>query len=274
MAFANRSTGQIHFTDTQSHDSSQCYYRGRAIDCLDDLPFFHGDISRNASEVLLLSNSEAGTYLLRRSSSNPGQYSISVRCKDSVKHYTLQYKEQQQCYVFGRATFESLQDVVDHFQCAPVLTSTDGNAVSMLHPYTNDVPEPHNYEDIATHAEQGKPLTEDSFPDLHIASKEGFMTKRGAIRKNWKVRWFVLNKNMLKYYKNRDSGRPIRTFDLRTAIEVCECAMDGKENCFKIVFPSRTFYMCSESAHDADQWMKILLWKVQYYLKIAANIRT
>ena len=147
--------------------------------------------------------------------------------------------------------------------------------MTLNQPYSNAVPEPNTYEEIATHSERGKLSSnnpEDFFPDLHIASKEGFMTKRGAIRKNWNQRWFVLNKNFLRYYKRRDSSSPIRTFDLRKASEVCECSIDGKENCFKVVMPSRIFYMRSDSAYESEQWNKILRWKVEYYVKVNSNI--
>lgn len=281
MAFADKSTGHIRLYDDDDDEkrrtSSQqyCVYKGEEIGSLDDLPFYHGDMSRNASEVLLLNNATEGMYLLRSSTTNPGSHTVSVRCRDSVKHYTLECEERGgEVYVFGKGRFEGLQEVVDHFQCNPVLTSSDGSTITLTQPYARNVPEPNNYEDIATHSEQGKPFTspEESFPDLHIASKEGFMMKRGAIRKNWKTRWFVLQKNYLKYYKKKESGSPIRTFDLRKATEVSQCDIDGKENCFKLVLPSRTFFMCSQSSYESEQWSKILKWKVDYYLNISANI--
>ena len=40
--------------------------------------WYHGDISRNAAEALLLSNGKEGTYLLRSSTKHQG-YSVSVR---------------------------------------------------------------------------------------------------------------------------------------------------------------------------------------------------
>ena len=35
-------------------------------------------------------------------------------------------------------------------------------------------------------------------------SKEGFLTKLGYHRKNWKLRWFTLFRNELKYFNNKE----------------------------------------------------------------------
>jgi hypothetical protein len=41
-------------------------------------------------------------------------------------------------------------------------------------------------------------------------SKSGFLTKEGAVRKNWKKRWFVLKGQELSYFKTqvRSAGKP------------------------------------------------------------------
>jgi hypothetical protein len=35
-----------------------------------------------------------------------------------------------------------------------------------------------------------------------VTEKGGWLTKRGHVVKNWKRRWFVLNDDMLRYYKS------------------------------------------------------------------------
>ena len=37
-----------------------------------------------------------------------------------------------------------------------------------------------------------------------VNSKEGFLTKLGYHRKNWKIRWFTLVRNELKYFNTKD----------------------------------------------------------------------
>ena len=52
--------------------------------------WFFGRIKRaDAEKKLLQIGNQSGTYLIRESESMPGQYSLSVRDADSVKHYRI-----------------------------------------------------------------------------------------------------------------------------------------------------------------------------------------
>lgn len=54
---------------------------------------------------------------------------------------------------------------------------------------------------------------------------EGFLTKRGAVRKNWKKRWFVLTTTgVLSYFPERFSAEPLGTVSLAG----CILCTDGK----------------------------------------------
>ena len=35
--------------------------------------------------------------------------------------------------------------------------------------------------------------------------KKGYLTKRGHKRKNWKRRWFILEKTVVKYFENKEN---------------------------------------------------------------------
>ncbi len=52
--------------------------------------WFFGKIKRaDAEKKLLQAGNQTGTYLIRESESQPGNYSLSVRDADSVKHYRI-----------------------------------------------------------------------------------------------------------------------------------------------------------------------------------------
>jgi hypothetical protein len=51
--------------------------------------WFHGRIKRQEAEKILLHRGAHGSYLLRESESTPGEYSLSVREGDNVKHYRI-----------------------------------------------------------------------------------------------------------------------------------------------------------------------------------------
>ena len=56
-----------------------------------------------------------------------------------------------------------------------------------------------------------------------------------VVVQNWKLRWFVLQKNELRYYTQRSSPEPIRTMDLRECKECFQVKLPGQEHCFSYV---------------------------------------
>lgn len=254
--------------------------QSRQIECIEDLTYFHAGMTRNTCEALLLSNGVEGSFLIRKSGEDHGRYTVSVRCVNSIKHYSLGVDHFKQTYTFGMGRFDSLNELVDHFKCMPVLESESGTTVTLKHPYIYDIPEPTQYEKVTRHAELGKKTSFDNNTmakpslDLHIASKEGYLVKRGAIHKNWKKRWFVLQKNFLKYYKDKKDDAPIRTIDLIEAMHAVEDFCDGRKNCFRLALPNRIFYFVANSPLEAKSWIEMLQWKIEYYQDRKDNAST
>jgi len=249
--------------------SRQFSRRRKYPQSIQEIPWYHEGMTRNSAEAVLLTNGLEGSYLLRKSHGNPGQYSVSVRYSDSVKHFSLLHDGYS--YTFGIAAFDSLKGLLDHFSCLPIIGGETGGTVTLQYPYYNHVPEPHGYERIERHAEVGRFMGSAersySMPDYHIASMEGFLVKLGAIRKSWRKRWFVLRKNELKYYKDKSSIKPIRTIDLECATVVEEEEIPGKINCFYLQLPSRTFHFYASTSREAGDWINMLKWKLDYYKK-------
>lgn len=264
-----------YFDAVFSKVKTQCH-----IERLEDLDWYHGDMTRNTAEVLLLANGLEGSYLLRNSHLSKGLYAVSVRCKDSIKHYSLEMAGCGGTYRFGMGEFDSLKELLEHFECKPVLGNLSGVSVTLKYPYSNHVPEPSTYERVICHSEEGRKFTKGSSStmdekqlDLHIASKEGYLVKRGAIRKNWKKRWFLIQKNHLIYFENHKSTNPRRVIDLNDAISMDEEMCVNKPNCFKLVLPERTFYFEASSYNERKSWMEILQWKIDYYRKRKASLQ-
>jgi SH2 domain. len=90
-------------------------------------------MERTTAEILLLSEGILeGTYLLRKSRRHDG-FAVSVRCQGCVKHFVLIFQIKTQCYLFGNATFETLRELLDHFESCPILTRENG--VFLLHDF-------------------------------------------------------------------------------------------------------------------------------------------
>ncbi|CAI5697264.1 dual adapter for phosphotyrosine and 3-phosphotyrosine and 3-phosphoinositide isoform X2 [Oreochromis niloticus] len=215
-------------------------------DELASLGWYHYDLSRHAAEALLLSNGTDGSYLLRNSNEGPGCFALSVRAKDSVKHF--QVTRNSNGYVFGFNEFPTLQDFVNHFANQPLLGSDAGTLIVLKCPYPWRVEEPSIYESVRVHTAIQTGRTENDLvanaPSL--GTKEGFLVKQGAIVK---------------------CEEPIRTLDLRSCSAVQFDYSQDKVNCFCLVFPDRTFYLCAKTGVEADEWIKILRWKLSQIRK-------
>ena len=92
--------------------------------------WFHPNLNRHHAEALLIQNGEDGSYLLRASSSNVGEYSLSVRCANSVKHFQIGWDGSH--YTFGMGRFSSLKDFVEHFENKPLIGGQSGKQYFVL----------------------------------------------------------------------------------------------------------------------------------------------
>eukprot|EP00794_Sanderia_malayensis_P012324 gene12324-13597_t len=233
---------------------------------VEQLSWFHPNLNRHHAEALLIQNGQDGSYLLRESTTNRGEYSLSVKCASAAKHFQIGWDGTH--YTFGMGRFSSLKDFVEHFKNKPLIGGESGVLTLLKHPYPRDVQEPVSYETIRVHAEwgnrpsSGSDTNQNTNVNLSINSKEGYLTKLGARVKNWKARWFVLVKNELKYFKTKGDRDPIRILDLTKCHGVEEDDESGKTNCFKIIMPNRTFHIYASSSSEREEWMSILKWKL------------
>ncbi|XP_065192958.1 crk-like protein isoform X2 [Sycon ciliatum] len=93
----------------------------------DQYPWYHGKLDRQRAEDVLR-NKRTGTYLVRDSSTIPGDYVLSVRENASLgalySHYIINHRGN--LYIIGDQTFMSLPEVIefyhDHYLDTTVLT--------------------------------------------------------------------------------------------------------------------------------------------------------
>ncbi|XP_078733975.1 dual adapter for phosphotyrosine and 3-phosphotyrosine and 3-phosphoinositide-like isoform X4 [Lampetra fluviatilis] len=165
---------------------------------LQEISWYHGELSRHQAEALLMSNGALGSYLLRKSRES-GQLAVSVKCQDSVKHFLVKCSDGK--IKFGFSEFQSLPELLAHFSQKPLVGSETGTLVLLHLPYPRQVSEPQTYESVRIHtALHGEPELLEPHADS-LATKEGFLTKQGFIIKSWKLRWFTVFRHEMKYYK-------------------------------------------------------------------------
>ncbi|XP_009577425.1 PREDICTED: dual adapter for phosphotyrosine and 3-phosphotyrosine and 3-phosphoinositide [Fulmarus glacialis] len=229
--------------------------------------WYHDNLTRHAAEALLLSNGQDGSYLLRKSNEREDLYSLSVRGKDSVKHFHVEHTGTS--FKFGFNEFSSLKELVMHFANQPLIGSETGTLIVLKHPYPRKVEEPSIYESVRVHTAMQTGRTEsDLVPNApSLGTKEGYLIKQGKIVKNWKTRWFTLHRNELKYFKDQTATEPIRALDLTECSAVQFDYSQERVNCFCLVFPLRTYYLCAKTGIEADEWIKILRWKLSQIRK-------
>lgn len=95
--------------------------------------------------------------------------------------------------------------------------------------------------------------------DLEQPDMNGFLTKRGAIRMNWKKRWFILKAHFLFYYKGAKDDTPAGIIGLR-GYDVEESSEFGKANLFMIKqsLARRTYYIFAPNPESKFKWMEAI----------------
>eukprot|EP00179_Madagascaria_erythrocladioides_P002670 CAMPEP_0198314164 /NCGR_PEP_ID=MMETSP1450-20131203/4920_1 /TAXON_ID=753684 ORGANISM="Madagascaria erythrocladiodes, Strain CCMP3234" /NCGR_SAMPLE_ID=MMETSP1450 /ASSEMBLY_ACC=CAM_ASM_001115 /LENGTH=480 /DNA_ID=CAMNT_0044017203 /DNA_START=49 /DNA_END=1491 /DNA_ORIENTATION=+ len=98
-----------------------------------------------------------------------------------------------------------------------------------------------------------------------MKEKKGYMLKQGAMRKNWKVRYFRLEKGALTYFENSQTEKPkgsVLTRDINTVNVKLTDSMRArasskvKREClFEVVTNDRNFYMAPDTIEERDAWV-------------------
>ncbi|EGG17078.1 hypothetical protein DFA_08060 [Cavenderia fasciculata] len=99
---------------------------------------------------------------------------------------------------------------------------------------------------------------------INDIAKEGYLVKRGHIRKNWKVRWFQLKRNRLTYSKSPKENK-INELVLTPDTEIDIATSMKRTNCFQIKIPldkskdkHLIFYCSAQSPDELESWIHAL----------------
>ncbi|XP_076468741.1 pleckstrin homology domain-containing family A member 2-like [Babylonia areolata] len=88
--------------------------------------------------------------------------------------------------------------------------------------------------------------------------KTGYAVKQGAVRRNWKRRFFILHEGGLSYFKSEQDKQPIRTLSVTDISEArqAEGANVNRDNLLEIVTSKRVFYVQCDSPADMRSWIQ------------------
>ncbi|KAF7633735.1 Tyrosine-protein kinase [Meloidogyne graminicola] len=101
---------------------------------MDKHSWYHGNITRIAAEQLLSSGIN-GSFLVRESETNPGQFSISLRHEGTVYHYRINCDENLKLFITDNAKFKTLGELIHHHS-----VSASGLICSLLYPVNKRQP--------------------------------------------------------------------------------------------------------------------------------------
>lgn len=278
------------FSDTIASSSSESSGGAQSYPALDlellRIIWYHPNMNRNAAEHILIGTNKVGSYLLRNySRGGPDDLTVSVKYPSDIKHFPVIWKGDG--YLFGKHKFNNLGKLLEHFENIPAIGTVD-NAhsgetiqVELRYPYPRETYDDDRtfYGEISNHMESGarpadihSTLSEISDPNFEIRQKTGYLTKRGDRIKSWKSRWFVIQKNWLRYYSDKDSARPKGIVDLSKALDCKED--DSFSNGFTLTVPKRIYYIQAASADERASWMEMVLWKLDYYNPYRDGVET
>jgi hypothetical protein len=95
-------------------------------------PWYFGTISRAECDAILTEKGMDGDYMIRESETNVGDYSVSLKAPGRNKHFRVHVEGTLFC--IGQRKFPTLQQLVEHYQRAPIYTSQKGEKLFLIRP--------------------------------------------------------------------------------------------------------------------------------------------
>ncbi|XP_078424670.1 differentially expressed in FDCP 6 homolog isoform X2 [Cetorhinus maximus] len=98
-------------------------------------------------------------------------------------------------------------------------------------------------------------LSEDKYP-LVVVQEEGYMWKKGQVRRNWNERWFVLKASHIHYYVNENlkEKKGEIQLDMDSTVEVLP-DKEGKRCLFCIKTANRTYELSASDTKRRQEWI-------------------
>ncbi|KAK1933635.1 Rho GTPase-activating protein 22 [Phytophthora citrophthora] len=99
-----------------------------------------------------------------------------------------------------------------------------------------------------------------AFDDAFLDSMSGWLRKRGHVRKNWKARYFVLERSVLRYYTDSSCTKlkgEVLLFHPQTRVHYVDVHVaGGRDASFAIqVGPEYTLLLQAAQLRDRENWM-------------------
>jgi len=89
--------------------------------------------------------------------------------------------------------------------------------------------------------------------------KEGELRKQGAVRRNWKRRWFVVQDSYLFYFRSKGDSMPIRGIPLDNC-SVCKSSRPGRDHLIEVSSTDfeRVFLIQASDGNACEEWVQAI----------------
>ncbi|XP_058979955.1 cytoplasmic protein NCK1 [Musca domestica] len=94
--------------------------------------WYYGAITRSQCDTVLNQHGHDGDFLIRDSETNMGDYSVSLKAPGRNKHFRVHVENNMYC--IGQRKFHTLDQLVDHYQRAPIYTNKQGEKLYLVRP--------------------------------------------------------------------------------------------------------------------------------------------
>jgi len=103
-------------------------------------------------------------------------------------------------------------------------------------------------------------VSEDTAPQVQT---RGFLTKRGAIIKSWKRRYFILKNRSLSYYETPDAAEAIKGIPMshNVTVELLDIGDPRHKSlapptphCIVVISEGRSYFLCADDGKQAEMW--------------------
>jgi len=94
--------------------------------------WYYGSITRAQCDAILNQSGNDGDFLIRDSETNLGDYSVSLKAPGRNKHFRVHVDGALYC--IGQRKFHTLDQLVDHYQRAPIYTNKQGEKLYLVRP--------------------------------------------------------------------------------------------------------------------------------------------
>lgn len=95
--------------------------------------WYHGQLTAKEAERIMLENGKNGSFLVRESQRQPGDFVLSVRTRDRVTHVIIRKKDEKYD-VGGGQQFPDLVSLIEYYRNCPMVETT-GEVLRLIQPF-------------------------------------------------------------------------------------------------------------------------------------------